>query len=509
MVRQESAKLLSSVQIRSPPHFLIMNEIRIKKLYLFLVCFVIVTIAILFRLFNLTVKDRKPLSSLDGLDKPRGIIYDSKMHPLTINIPAYTIYLDTESVALDGNEDTDINEAYTKIFSIIGITKEKFTDLLSTKRRTIRLAQNINLESYKKIKEIKDKYTVRSIYGIESYKRFYPYEDVFAHVIGYMNKTETEGYAGLEATYEAILSSENDNPKDIVLTLDRDVQTIVRNEVLKTVAEKSPQSVTVIVSDVNTGAIIANYSYPSFDPNNPFVYVNNERMDRSIMSTIYPGSTMKIFAELAAIEQGVVNSDEVFHCKGYYDYSRQTRIHCDYPHGDVAFNDILKYSCNYAIVTIAERIDKQFFYDYLKRFGFGEPTGVGPYKNEWSGIYHPLNKWHRFSRGYLAIGYDLSVTPMQIAASYLPLLNGGWKVPMHVVDSLYDGIEKISITNRLKKTRIIDEQYSQIARVLLRKGVESGSTGHRANLLNIDVVGKTGTAITEVYRGNDSEKPEK
>ncbi|MEI0605989.1 penicillin-binding protein [Brachyspira pulli] len=486
-----------------------MNEIRIKKLYLFLVCFVIVTIAILFRLFNLTVKDRKPLSSLDGLDKPRGIIYDSKMHPLTINIPAYTIYLDTESVALDGNEDTDINEAYTKIFSIIGITKEKFTDLLSTKRRTIRLAQNINLESYKKIKEIKDKYTVRSIYGIESYKRFYPYEDVFAHVIGYMNKTETEGYAGLEATYEAILSSENDNPKDIVLTLDRDVQTIVRNEVLKTVAEKSPQSVTVIVSDVNTGAIIANYSYPSFDPNNPFVYVNNERMDRSIMSTIYPGSTMKIFAELAAIEQGVVNSDEVFHCKGYYDYSRQTRIHCDYPHGDVAFNDILKYSCNYAIVTIAERIDKQFFYDYLKRFGFGEPTGVGPYKNEWSGIYHQLNKWHRFSRGYLAIGYDLSVTPMQIAASYLPLLNGGWKVPMHVVDSLYDGIEKISITNRLKKTRIIDEQYSQIARVLLRKGVESGSTGHRANLLNIDVVGKTGTAITEVYRGNDSEKPEK
>ena len=509
MVRQESAKLLSSVQIRSPPHFLIMNEIRIKKLYLFLVCFVIVTIAILFRLFNLTVKDRKPLSSLDGLDKPRGIIYDSKMHPLTINIPAYTIYLDTESVALDGNEDTDINEAYTKIFSIIGITKEKFTDLLSTKRRTIRLAQNINLESYKKIKEIKDKYTVRSIYGIESYKRFYPYEDVFAHVIGYMNKTETEGYAGLEATYEAILSSENDNPKDIVLTLDRDVQTIVRNEVLKTVAEKSPQSVTVIVSDVNTGAIIANYSYPSFDPNNPFVYVNNERMDRSIMSTIYPGSTMKIFAELAAIEQGVVNSDEVFHCKGYYDYSRQTRIHCDYPHGDVAFNDILKYSCNYAIVTIAERIDKQFFYDYLKRFGFGEPTGVGPYKNEWSGIYHPLNKWHRFSRGYLAIGYDLSVTPMQIAASYLPLLNGGWKVPMHVVDSLYDGIEKISVTNRLKKTRIIDEQYSQIARVLLRKGVESGSTGHRANLLNIDVVGKTGTAITEVYRGNDSDKPEK
>ena len=509
MVRQESAKLLSSVQIRSPPHFLTMNDSRVKRLYLFLICFVIGTIAILIQLFNLTIKNMKSISSLNGLDKPRGTIYDSKMRPLTINIPAYTIYLDTESVSLDGNKETDINEAYSQIFNIIGITKEKFARLLKTKRRTIMLSQNINLDSYKKIKNIKDKYNVRSIYGIESYKRFYPYEDVFAHVIGYMNKTETEGYAGLEATYEYMLSSENDNPKDIVLTLDIDVQTIVRNEVLKTVAEKSPQSVTVIVSDVNTGAIIANYSYPSFDPNNPFDYVNNERMDRSIMSTIYPGSTMKIFAELAAIEQGVVNSDEIFHCKGYYDYSKQTRIHCDYPHGDVAFNDILKYSCNFAIVTIAERIDKQFFYDYLKRFGFGEPTGVGPYKNEWSGIYHPLNKWHRFSRGYLAIGYDLSVTPMQIAASYLPLLNGGWKVPMHVVDYFDNGIEKISATNNLKKVRIIDEQYSQIARVLLRKGVESGSTGYRANLLNIDVVGKTGTAITEVYRDNVMDKPEK
>lgn len=145
------------------------------------------------------------------------------------------------------------------------------------------------------------------------------------------------------------------------MTLDRDIQTIVRNEVLKTVAEKSPQSATIIVSDVESGSIIANYSYPSFDPNNPFIYVNSERLDRSIMSTIYPGSTMKIFAEIAAMEQGVVNRDERFYCRGYYDYSPQTRIHCDYPHGNIAFDDILKYSCNVAIVTIAERIDRKFF----------------------------------------------------------------------------------------------------------------------------------------------------
>lgn len=484
-----------------------MKDIQLIKI--FIIVFFVVTIAIFIKLINLTVINAKSVDTLEISNKPRGIIYDSKMQPLTINIPAYTIYIDTQSVKLDGKAEKDINEGYDKIFGIIGITREKFNEYLKTKRRTIKLIQNLSLDSYNKMREVKNEYGIRSIYGIESYKRFYPYNDIFAHVIGYMNKTETEGYAGLEASYENILSAENDNPKDLILTLDRDIQTIVRNEVLKTVAEKSPQSATIIVSDVESGSIIANYSYPSFDPNNPFIYVNSERLDRSIMSTIYPGSTMKIFAEIAAMEQGVVNRDERFYCRGYYDYSPQTRIHCDYPHGNIAFDDILKYSCNVAIVTIAERIDRNFFYDYLRKFGFGEKTQVGPYKNEWSGIYHELNKWHRFSRGYLAIGYDLSVTPMQIASAYLPLLNGGYKVPMHVVDSIYNGVEKISLTNGLKRERIIEAQYSQVARVLLRKGVESGSTGHRANLLNIDVVGKTGTAITEVFRGGSENKPEK
>ena len=482
-----------------------------KKIYVFAIFFFVIVLMLTQKLYVLTIKDRKSTQTANDSNEPRGTIYDSKMRPLTINIPAYTIYIDTHSVAeLDGKEGVNVNEGYDEILRLLGITKEKFAELLKNKRRTIRLARNISLDVYNKIKDVKDKYNIKSIYGDESYKRFYPYADIFAHVIGYMNKSETEGYAGLEATYQNVLSSVNGQSKDLVLTLDRDIQTIVRNEVLKTVAEKSPQSVTFIVSDVNTGAIIANYSYPSFDPNNPFIYVNNERLDRSIMSTIYPGSTMKIFVELAALEEGVANTDEIFHCNGYYDYSKQTRIHCDYPHGKIAFNDILKYSCNYAVVTVAERVDKKFLYEYLKRFGFGDATDVmGKYRNEWTGIYHDLQDWHRFSRGYLAIGYDLSVTPMQIASSYLPLLNGGYKVQMHVVDSVYDGEKRLILTNNLKKERIIDEQYSQIARLLLRKGVESGSTGSRANLLNIDVVGKTGTAITEVYRAGSTDRAEK
>lgn len=488
-----------------------MQDIQLKKIYLFLVCFIIATLFITGQVLNFTIVQRRKDLPMDVMNKPRGIIYDSKMRPITINVPAYTVYLDKQFV-FTGNEEQSVSNVrvlYENIPKILNISIDELKKKLEQKRRTVTLVQNLNVQSYNKLMEIKKELGIKSVYGVESFKRFYPYGDIFAHTVGYMNKTETEGYAGLEATYESILSSDNEEPKNIVLTLDRDIQTIVRNEVLKTVAEKSPQSVTVIVSDVNTGAIIADYSYPSFDPNTPFAYTNSERIDRSIMSTIYPGSTMKIFAELAAMEEGVVNVDEVFKCKGYYDYSPQTRIHCDYPHGNVKFEDILKYSCNYAVVTIAERIDRKFFYDYLSRFGFGMPTGVGPYKNEWSGIFHSVNKWHKYSRGYLAIGYDLSVTPMQIAASYLPLLNGGYKVPMHVVSSVFNSAENISMTNQHKIKQIIEPQYSQVARYLLRKGVETGATGSRANLLNIDVVGKTGTAITQVFRDGDMNRIEK
>lgn len=441
---------------------------------------------------------------------PRGIIYDSKMREIALNIPSYTIYLDKEAVS---NRNISVTESnimtiYEHIPNILGMTESEFIEKISPNRRTVILDQNATIETYQKIMEAKTEFNIRSIYGVETYKRFYPYGDIFAHITGYMNKSGTEGYTGLEASYESVLSSYNDKPKNIILTLDRDVQTIVRNEVLKIVSKIKVQSATVIVSDVDTGAVIANYSYPSFDPNNPFTYNNGERLDRSIMSTVYPASAMKIFTLLAALESGVANIDEVFNCIGYYDYSERTRIHCDRPHGRVnGFEDILKYSCNYSIVTISERLDKKFLYDYLKRFGFGEITGVGPYKNEWSGIYHPLNKWHNYSRGYLSIGYDLSTTPMQIASSYYPLLNGGIKKAPSVVERIFNDEETLYITNAQKNNAIIEPQYSQIARYLLRNGVVAGATGSKANLVNIDVVGKTGTAITEVLKQGDNNRP--
>lgn len=486
-----------------------MNNNHKLKLSVFIFCFFIATILIIGNLIKLTIIDNRKVIVTEK--SVRGIIYDAKMRPLTINIPAYTIYLDKNAFTNSKNKElvkTNSQVLYTAISKLLNISKEELDKKFSLKASTVAIANNIDFETYSKLLEIKNIFNLNSIYGREDNKRFYPYGDVFAHTIGYLDTTQTKGYAGLEASYDYLLSSYSETPSDIILTLDRDVQTIVRNEVLKTVSEVAMQSATVIISDVATGAVIANYTYPSFDPNNPFIYTNGERNDRSIKSTIYPGSAMKIFAELAALETGVVSIDEEFYCKGYYEYSKQTRIHCDYPHGKIKFEDILKYSCNSAIVEISERIDKKFYYDYLKKLGFGEKTGIGNYKDEWSGIYHDLKKWSAYARGYLAIGYDLSSTPMQLASSYVPLLNGGYKIPAHIIYASIDKQNRRVVTNIYKKERIIAPQYAQISKYLLRKGVESGSTGGKANLKNIEVVGKTGTTITQGFR-LDTENPQK
>lgn len=472
-----------------------------SKLKLFFVCFVIATVVIIIKLIDLSLIEKNSELQKNNKNTFRGTIYDRKMNALTVNIPTYTVYLDKEVLVRNKKKITnDVFVLYNHVANALDISMAEMEKKLSENKRTVTIAKNIDANLYKKIEDIKkENNALQSLYGVATSKRFYPYSDIFAHNVGYMDKSYSKGYIGLEATYEHLLSAENDDPKNIVLSLDKDIQIIVRNELLKFVSEKPLNSTTVIVADVRDGAILANYSYPSFDPNNPFIYTNGERIDRSTMNTIYPGSAMKIFAELATLEAGVASLDDTFICKGYYDYSPQTRITCERAHGKIKFDEILKYSCNVGAITLAERLDNKYYYDYLLRFGFGKPTGLGEENKESAGIFHPVNKWHKYSKGYLTIGYDLSVSPIQLLQSYIPLLNGGYMPSIHQVRRVFNSTENIDLNNQYKKTKVIEPQYSQVARLLLRKGVEAGATGSQANLINIDVVGKTGTAITKAY----------
>lgn len=472
----------------------------LKKLYLFSGIAIFCTILILVRIFSLAIEKK---DNITNYPKERGIIYDRKMRPIAYNIPAYTIYIDKNK--LGEGSPSEISNNVDKLFKYLPQTLEisplELGKLLNSKNNTVTIKRKLDKKTYQTFLDIKKENNMQSVYGREEYIRSYPDGDLFCHITGYMDKSDTAGYADIEQTYQHLLADYAGGAKSLALTVDRDVQAIVRNELLKTVSRSSIQSATVIIEDVATGAILANYNYPSFDPNNAFAYSSEARNNRSTSSITYFGSTMKIFTILAALQSGVVKMDETFICNGYYAYSDYTRINCDYIHGKVKFEDILKYSCNSAIVQIAERIDKNFFYNYLKNFGFGSKTGIDISEKEWAGIYHPLKKWHEFSRGYIAIGYEMSLTPIQMINSYSTVVNGGYKKTPYVIDKVMDagGNILVSRTNE-KGMSVIPEEYSSIAKFLLKKGVEAGGTGELANIQSIGSIGKTGTAVLDISR---------
>lgn len=465
----------------------------------------LVILATCFVLFNLirfslnTDYEKRPAYS-----RERGIIYDRNRRAIALNIPAYTIYLDKDVLVNGVDEEkigNDLRNIASHIVPILNINGARINELLISDQRTIKLKELVSSDDYKKIIEIKTKYNINSLYGVLENKRVYPDNDTFSHTIGYLDRTGTSGYSYIEAEYQHLLADYKNGAKSLALTLDKDIQSIVRNELLKTVADSGVQLATVIVQDVHTGAVLASYSYPPFNPNNPFDYSADERNNKAVMGAIYPGSTMKIFTLMAALEAGKVSLEERFRCDGVYEYSDHTRIHCDHNRNitSVLATDILKYSCNTAIITIAERLDNRYFYDYLRKFGFGQRTGIDITAKEWPAIYHPVNKWHRFSKGYLSLGYDLNVTPMQLINAYSIMVNGGIDITPFIVDKVvYNDGSEVTLHTNANRERIIEDKYSNIAKFLLSKGVETGSTGQSANIESVGVIGKTGTASLQI-----------
>ncbi len=463
---------------------------------------IIATCFILFNLISFSLNKNYEIQVQHSRD--RGIIYDRNMQPIAINIPAYTIYLD-KNVLINGVTEEKINSDLQNIANyivpILNVDRARINELLISEQRTIKLKELVSSDDYKKIINIKEKYNLNSLYGVLDNRRIYPDNDTFSHTVGYLDRTGTSGYSYIEAEYQHLLADYQNGAKSLVLTLDKDIQSIVRNELLKTVADSSVQLATVIIQDVDTGRILASYSYPQFNPNHPFDYSAEERNNKAVMAAIYPGSTMKIFTLMAALEAGKVSLDERFRCDGVYEYSEHTRIRCDHSRSitSVLATDILKYSCNTAIITIAERLDNKYFYDYLKRFGFGEKTGIDITTKEWPAIYHPVNKWHRFSKGYLSLGYDLNVTPMQLINAYSIMVNGGIDItPFMVEKVIYSDGQEVSLHTNDNRDQIIEKKFSETAKFLLSKGVEIGSTGQSANIESIGAIGKTGTASLQI-----------
>lgn len=308
--------------------------------------------------------------------------------------------------------------------------------------------------------------------------RAYPNGPLASQLIGYLGTDQA--YGGVEARYDEVLKG----GRDVMLTLDTAVQRELEVALTEAADEYDGKSALGLVMRVEDGAIVALAHTPGYD-NNQFVEAPEEvKRDRILTDPYEPGSTFKAFTMAAALEEGAVSEQDTF------------MVADSMPVADVVIQDseahapevltpggILQHSRNVGTIQVAQSLGGERLVENIKRFGFGEETGVDLW-GENAGIVPPFEEWSGSSIGNIPIGQGLTVTPLQLASGYASLANGGLQVTPHVTSDAATGGPG---------RRVITEKTSSIVKGMLERVVDEG-TGHFAQIPGYTVAGKTGTA---------------
>jgi len=252
---------------------------------------------------------------------------------------------------------------------------------------------------------------------------------------------------------------------------------------------------TVMVMNPNTGEILGLANWPKFNPN-----VANEapaewRMNRAVTALYEPGSTFKLITLAAAFDQGITRPAEVFDCENGAVYVAGHRIRDHKPFGMLSVADILAQSSDVGAIKIALRLGAPKFYDYIRAFGFGQPTGVDM-PGESKGLLRRLDNWSAVSIGSISMGQEVGVTPIQLISAVSAIANGGTLYKPHVVAELRRGDHKLPAEGPLlpsEPRRVIRPETAATLRRLM-EGVILHGTGPLARLDGWTAAGKTGSA---------------
>lgn len=294
--------------------------------------------------------------------------------------------------------------------------------------------------------------------------------------------------------------------RNVFLTLDSRLQRIVESELAGLMLKHDSVSASAIIVRPRTGEILAMANVPTFDPNKPGAVDADHWRNRTITDVAEPGSTFKIVAIAAALNEGLVSLDSRFDCEQGHFYFAGRRLKDDHPSGVLTVQDIVAKSSNIGTAKIAIQLGAERLYEYIRRFGFGIPTGI-PLLGEVKGILHPTSKWSRLSISRIPIGQGIAVTPLQMVMAMSVIANDGVLMRPMLVDRVEDDQGKTLIKYYPHKVRrVVHPVTARKMVAALRKVVEKNGTARRARLDNYFVAGKTGTAQKPIRGGYSHSK---
>ena len=461
-----------------------------RRVYIAGLLFSIISLAFMVRLFNLHFSDKVIVSNENETENHRGYIRDRNGFILAISIEKNSLFANPEEIK-------NPEETIRTVSKLLQIPPEKIRDKLNKKKRFIWIKRKMDDAAAEEIRKI----GMPGLYFNKEYKRVYPHEDLASNIVGFVG-IDNNGLAGIEYSFDDALSARDTAVapffsgrkfgKSVTLTIDRFIQYSAEKEIEKAVALYRAKQGAVLVLEVKTGRILAMAKSPGFNPNRYYDYSPFALRNFSFIDSFEPGSTMKMISLSSILENNPAAADSRYTCNGWIDIS-DARINCTGVHGTIGMDDIIRHSCNVGIIQAAKGIKKKNLYDTLTKFGFGRKTGID-LPGETDGILRDWNKWSGLSKFSIAIGQEISVTSLQLAAAFCAIGNGGVYIAPSIIESIedHDG----TVVHRFKPAagkRILSKKISEKL-IHLMRGVVVNGTGQRAGSAYYCVAGKTGTS---------------
>lgn len=442
----------------------------------------------------------------------RGKIVDAKGEVLADNVPIYKVVVDAK-VLKDGQRPK-----LTEILSrCLSLPAAQIAGRIASKRPYVVVQKDVSAETRSKLKEELAAAGLRCVGFEHQPKRNYPNDNMLSHVLGFLDHNG-RGIQGIEMMMEPYLRGEDGfvyterdrtgreivayrsierparNGMTVQLTVDMGLQDIVERELDEAYQRLNPNMITAVFVRPRTGEVLAMATRPAFNPNNHADAPVETTKNRAILEMFEPGSTFKLVVISAALNERAVTSEQQFYCEnGRFAYGGKI-LRDVHDYGTLSVHDILVKSSNIGCAKIGMHIGADTFYEYIRRFGFGDRSGLG-LPGEIPGLVHPVHQWSGLSITRIPMGHEVAVTPLQSVMCMSVIANGGNMMLPQIVRSVRDkeGKEVLSMHPQVVR-RVISEETAAKVGSALRGVVSEGGTAPLAAIPGYPVAGKTGTA---------------
>jgi cell division protein FtsI (penicillin-binding protein 3) len=487
------------------------------------VCVTLVAMLVIVRAFHIQIASGDRLREMAEdqylrhlrVSPRRGAIYDRHGAELAVSVDVDSVYANPRRLKA---MEQDPRTVAKRIAKILDVDSDRLAKRLAADRYFVWIERRVTPHEATRIREL-------DIPGVEltaEARRYYPNRHLAAHLVGFAD-IHGRGIEGIELAYEKQLRGSDrrveairdrrghvvfaDGMEDdrtiqgqsVVLTIDKAIQHIAERELALGVRTFEARGGSVVVMDPSTGEILALANYPPFNPNEPSRHIAAHRRNRAVVDRFEPGSTVKPFTMAVALAAGAVKPNQSINCENGVTRMGGRLLHDAHPYEWLTPTQILAYSSNIGIAKIALDLGKKALYRGFRRFGFGEPTGLGV-PGETAGILRHYRRWYEIDTAAVSFGQGMSVTNVQLAAAMSAIANGGRLMQPMLVRRMTDGHGATVEENKPRVRRqVVPRRVAKLVGQMLTAVTEPGGTAIEAAVDGYLVAGKTGTAQKADY----------